>query len=71
MVVLSVPSETGELALSTLGFGVGVSWLVVVNALVTTVGSVSVLLSDSFDGGTGVVSVSLEFGKSPPVSTKQ
>lgn len=71
MVVLSVPSETGELALSTLGFGVGVSWLVVVNALVTTVGSVSVLLSDSFDGGTGVVSVSLEFGISPPVSTKQ
>lgn len=74
MVVLSVPSETeaetetGELALSTRGFGVGVSWLVVVIVLVSTPDSAAV----DDDGGMGVVSV--EIGSilvSPPVSTKQ
>lgn len=57
----------GELALSTRGFGVGVSWMVVVIVLVSTTDSAAV-----DDGGMGVVSV--EIGSllvSPPVSTKQ
>lgn len=80
MVVLSVPSEmdteadteTGELALSTRGFGVGVSWLVVVIVLVsTTVSAAALVVVDvaTVDGGMEVVSV--EIGISPPVSTKQ
>lgn len=65
--------ESGGLALSTRGFGVGVSWLVVVNVLVSTTVSAAVLVVvvvvTTADGGIGVVSV--EIGKSPPVSTKQ
>lgn len=80
MVMLSVPSEmdteadteTGELALSTRGFGVGVSWLVVVIVLLSTTVSAAalvVVVVATVDGGMEVVSV--EIGISPPVSTKQ